>query len=491
MTLKTQLKDYINACFTGVWVQTHEPDETEREIRELAQERGWILGRWDIAQGWNLVLPELTGPADEGNPLAVLKALSRMSRPGTDDTTVFVLHNYHLFLKAPQVMQELFNRLVAGKINRTFVVVLSPVVQIPTELEKVMVVLNHELPDADVLDGIASELAESTETTHDAASVRAAAGLTRYEAEGSFALSLARSGRITPEAVWELKESMLKKSGLLRMYRGTESFADLGGLEGLKQFCRKALHPGRPVKPKGILILGVPGTGKSAFAKALGKETDRPTLILDIGALFGSLVGQTEERVRQALAIADAMAPCVLFVDEIEKALSGVGGQGDSGISTRLFGTLLTWLNDHDSDVFFIGTCNDVSKLPPEFSRAERFDGIFFIDLPQKDEKDLIWLMYRDHYQPTGTTPSDDTWTGAEIKACCRLAALLDVPLHQAARHVVPVAVTAAAKVQELREWASNRCLSAQTGTIYDHRPPLPPSNGTATRRIIKKGASV
>src|SRR5262249_35033186 len=158
-------------------------------------------------------------------------------------------------------------------------------------------------------------------------------------------------------------------------------------------FCQRALRPGKQVKPRGVLLLGVPGSGKSCFAKALGNETGRPTLILDVGALYGSLVGATEANVRQALRIADAMAPCILYTDELEKGLSGVGGQGDSGVSTRLFGTLLTWLAEHDSDVFFIGTANDISKLPPEFTRAERLDAVFFLDLPGSSEKDAIWAM--------------------------------------------------------------------------------------------------
>src|SRR5262249_34418535 len=163
------------------------------------------------------------------------------------------------------------------------------------------------------------------------------------------------------------------------LHRGVDRFDSLGGLNNLKDFCRRALRPGQSVKPRGVLLLGVPGSGKSCFAKALGNETGRPTLTLDIGALYGSLVGATEANVRQALRIADAMAPCILYTDEIEKGLSGVGGQGDSGVSTHLFGTILTWLAEHESDVFFIGTANDISKLPPEFTRAERLDGVFFL----------------------------------------------------------------------------------------------------------------
>jgi SpoVK/Ycf46/Vps4 family AAA+-type ATPase len=248
---------------------------------------------------------------------------------------------------------------------------------------------------------------------------------------------------------------------------------------------------GNPLKrPRGVLLLGVPGTGKSAFAKALGNETNRPTLTLDIGSLMGSLVGQSESNIREALKIADAMAPCVLFLDEVEKALAGVASssQTDSGVSARLFGTFLSWLNDHESDVFVCATCNDISKLPPEFSRAERFDGIFFLDLPGASQKGMIWQLYLDVFglNPDQAKPKTKDWTGAEIRSCCRLAALLDVSLVEAAKNVVPVAVTAAESVSRLKDWASGRCLDADVPGIY--KP-----NGTASpkRRSITRDPSL
>ena len=188
---------------------------------------------------------------------------------------------------------------------------------------------------------------------------------------------------------------------------------------------------------------------------------------------------------RQALRVAEAMSPCVLFIDEVEKALAGVGGTGDSGVATRLFGTLLTWLSDHTSDVFFVGTSNDISKLPPEFARAERFDGVFFLDLPTAAEKDLIWQLYRRQFgiPEAQARPDDTSWTGAEIKSCCRLAAWLDVPLTQAAHHVVPVAVTAAEQVERLRAWAGGRCLSASAPGVYRRDGEPPPRPGRRVQR--------
>ena len=187
---------------------------------------------------------------------------------------------------------------------------------------------------------------------------------------------------------------------------------------------------------------------------------------------MGSLVGQTESNIRQALQITDAMAPCVLFLDECEKALAGVAspGQTDSGVSARLFGSFLSWLNDHTSDVFVVATCNDITKLPPEFSRAERFDGVFFLDLPGASQQGKIWDICLNHFEldPNQPKPKTTDWTGAEIRGCCRLAALLDIPLVEAAQNVVPVSVTAAESVQCLRDWASGRCLDADVPGIYN-----------------------
>jgi SpoVK/Ycf46/Vps4 family AAA+-type ATPase len=244
-------------------------------------------------------------------------------------------------------------------------------------------------------------------------------------------------------------------------------------------------QPGK--RPRGVLLLSPPGCGKSQFAKALGNETGRPTVILDIGNLLGSLVGQSESNVRQALKLADAMAPCVLFCDEIEKGLAGASssGQTDSGVTARVFGSLLTWLNDHESDVFFVGTCNQIEKLPPEFSRAERFDGVFFVDLPGREQKDGIWGIYQQQYSldPRQPRPDDSQWTGAEIKSCCRLAALLDVPLVQSAQNVVPVAVTAGDKIEALRQWASGRCLSADRAGVYSRAE----VGGGRGRRVMRE----
>jgi SpoVK/Ycf46/Vps4 family AAA+-type ATPase len=228
--------------------------------------------------------------------------------------------------------------------------------------------------------------------------------------------------------------------------------------------------PANPLRQaKGVLLLGVPGSGKSAFAKALGRETGRPTLIADIGSLMGKYVGETEENTERFLQVIDAVAPCVLMFDEVEKVLAP--GEQAHEVSSRMLGKFLTWLNDHVSDVFVICTCNDIHRIlkhHPEFGRAERFDAIFFVDLPTPKEKARIWEIYEELYQlESQDRPKDENWTGAEIRACCRLASLLEVSLVESAENVVPVAVTAKERIGSLRDWAKGRCLSATAKGRY------------------------
>lgn len=478
MTLAERLRELIDACFTGIWIQSYEQDDALAEIARLCHEQAWRLATWDVACGLAVVGAGEVGAATAvGNdPLAALRALPALVT--AEGTAILVLANFHRFLQSAEIVQTLVRQLTSGKQTRTFVLILSPVVQIPVELEKLFLVVEHELPTREQLQELARGIATGPDELPGGAQLDAvldaAAGLTRYEAEAAYSLSLVRRGRLTPETLWEIKSGLLKKSGLLQLHRGGETFGALGGLDGVKAFCRRALRTGAcrtDVRPRGILLLGVPGTGKSALAKALGNETGRPTLLLDVGSLMGGIVGDTERNIRQALRIADAMAPSILFLDEVEKGLSGVAGSGqtDGGVSARLFGTFLTWLNDHTSDVFVIATCNDVTRLPPEFSRAERFDGCFFLDLPGDTERRAIWELYLTQFEldRSQRLPVDANWTGAEIRACCRLAALLDLPLAAAAENIVPVARTAAESVTRLRTWAGGRCLDAARGGIY------------------------
>lgn len=471
MSLQQKLSEYIQACCTGIWLESHEHHDAISEMATMCNAEGWNLSTWDCENGL-----QMTGAARSTPPMTdPLEAIHSLAKMSGASTKILVLVNFHKYIQSAEIIQALTQQIHAGKQDRKFIVVLSPLVAIPPELEKLFLVLDHQLPTRDQIEQIARGIATQEDELPSGielhAILDAAAGLTRLEAENAFSLSLVRHARITSETVWEIKSQTLLKGGLLTLHRNQGDFSMLGGLASLKAFCKRSIQRSgnANIKPKGVMLLSPPGCGKSQFCKLLGSETGRPVLILDVGSLMGSLVGQTEERTRTALKVIDAMAPCIVMLDEVEKAFSGVGSAGDSGVAARMFGTFLTWLNDHDSDVFVVCTSNDIASLPPAFSRSERFDGIFFLDLPSREEKDAIWHLYRQIYaiDPTQRQPNDNNWTGAEIKSCCRLAALLDVSLVQAAQNVVPVAVTSSESIDRLRTWASGRCLSASTPGIY------------------------
>jgi hypothetical protein len=324
MPLSQRLAEYVRACFAGLWIRSFEQDDALQEIARLCRRESWQLAAWDIDQGLRFPGATETPSATANDPLAVLKALPTLATP--DGTVLLVLHNFHRFLNSAETIQTLARQIQQGKQHRTFVVILAPVVLLPPELEKLFVVLEHELPGRDQLLEIARGIATESGELPDGAELErvldAAAGLTRYEAEGAFSLAVVQQGRIEPSPIWQLKAQTILKSGLLTLHHGGETFSQLGGLDSLKAFALRALRPNRPpaCRPKGVLLLGVPGSGKSAFCKALGQETGRPTLILDVGSLMGSLVGQTEERTRQALSIVDAMQPAIRWWTRSKRA---------------------------------------------------------------------------------------------------------------------------------------------------------------------------
>lgn len=494
MKLKKKFTEYVAAAFSGLWIRSHEHPDAIREISEVCQRVGWTLMTWDVDNGIRHPGADEPPPNDvQKNPVAAINFMRQFKVPGEADkdktNVILVMRNLHCFLTDgsgrvinPVLLQTMQHAVEMGASEGKFLVVLSyDGVKLPLELEKQFQIIDHPLPDHDELYDLMSSVDEELKPpAKDSEEARllidAAAGFTRLEAEGAFALSVTRHQSFKADELWEIKEQALKKSGLLTLHKAEGGFDGLGGLSHLKEFGLKAFksrHRDKRVRPRGIGLIGVPGTGKSEYAKRLGFEVGRPTLIMDTGALMGSLVGQTEEQTRRALNIVDAMAPCILFVDEIEKALAGTsGGEHDSGVGARMMGSLLTWLNDHSSDVFFIFTSNDVSRLPPELTRAERFDAMFFMDLPTLEQKEKIWQLYFKYFDlaedQIAERPHDKQWTGAEIRACCRLAKLFDTSLIEASRQVVPVAVTSREKIINLRDWADGRCLSADYKGVFN-----------------------
>lgn len=570
-SLASTLTEYCAAMFPGLWIESYEQEEACKEIQQLCEDLGWVYYQWDCVNGLakmdfddsgrrRLLRYTLTARSPEDlqeeaeatgaqprfpfelTPLPpntppllefgrVVQALQIMNmeqgRPICVENedgdmeavlAVLVIRNIHGFLNGPVVSQLLQNILWEARAERQFLIGISHKSDIPAELEKVFQVIEHPLPDGpqllDIAQGMVSDASEFPADHHDEV-IDAAKGLTRLEAEGAFALSLVREERILPRPVFEVKSNMLRKgTGALTLYQGTETFDDIGGFSHLKEFCLDSLshrEENPRFRPKGVMLMGVSGGGKSLFAKALGTEVGRPTLICDVGAVMGRYVGQSESNMRQMLKMADAMAPCVLFLDEVEKSLAGASGDGDSGVKAGVFGALLTWMNDHRSDVYMIVTCNDITRLTasnPEFARQGRFDGLFFVDFPDRESKDAIWEIHLKNYgflpddeevtledldQPL---PLDNDMTGAEIEAICRLARLRRKPLQQIGRFMPKIIDQAFETIERTRDWASNRCWSAEHAKLYrkqDTRSSeggLSYSNGAPKRRNVTRKAA-
>jgi hypothetical protein len=497
MALVDQLTDYINAACSGLWVQTFEPDEAEREITQLAAREKWKVAVWDMANGLRLPGASNNAP-QEGtpDPLAALRALPALSeRKGT---ALLLLHNFHRALNNLEVIQTTFAQLVAGKRQRTFVVVLSPVVQIPIELEKLFVVIEHALPDRAQLEKIARELiVDSPEDMPQGEALQrvldAAAGLTRYEAEGALALSLARHNAFRPEVIWELKAQALTKSGLCSLYRGeSRSFDGLRGLDHLRRLTAKLLRPDCSVPPKGWLLVGPPNCGKTTVAKAIAADHGLPLILADLPALKAPHVGESEGRVRRFIALCEATAPCCILLDEIEDALAGATADkaGDSGVSRDQLSAILKWRSESKARIFLMATCNEPEQLlrvkQGALFRDGRFDGIVFFDLPDRQAKDGMWAIYREKYgiPANEPNPKDEGWAPGNIEVCCQRAVQYEVSLAEAAEYIRP---TAAEDIEHLRTWASGRCLSASAPGFYRRQSEEQPR---LSRRVQRGGPS-
>ena len=491
-----EVEDLIKARYPLVYVVSSEEERVEKALRDLALRRERKLAAWSITRGF----VHLHGEHRGGDVKDPLKALDHIM--GAEGKGLYILRDFHAFLDNAQVVRKL--RDLAHDLKKSphskSVIFLSPVLKIPPELEKEITVLDWDLPDRAELDGIVSRMLTELPAGVDPGLasnpqgreriVEAALGLTYSEVEKVLAKSIVRCRTFDIATILEEKKHIIRKSGILEYYETKENLDEIGGLETLKDwlqkrrgaFTQKARDFGLPL-PKGILLIGVPGCGKSLTAKAVGAAWQMPLLRLDVGKIMGGLVGASEENIRKALKTAEAIAPAVLWLDEIEKGFSGTGSSNmsDGGTTSRVFGTFITWMQEKTAPVFVIATANDVRALPPELLRKGRFDEIFFVDLPTREERRSILDI---HLKKKKRDPAIlDTpkvvdampeFSGAEIEQAV-ISALYDAfdaereltpeGLLQAAREIVPLAVTMKEGIDAMREWARTRARTASVNT--------------------------
>lgn len=412
--MKKELDIYIRARYPLLWVVTPEEKRALAEIEALAVEQKKRVLLWSATTGVvNPAIPDQRGDAGKRDPVVLLGTILEDT-----DACIWVLRDFHPYLKEPTIvrrLREVAFGLQSQKTNKT-VVLLGPVFKIPPELEKEITVLDFNLPSEKELTAMLERLLDdarrgNTKVALDRRQrtrlVKACLGLTEVEAQNAIAKAIIQAeGRLDGDAIDAVtaeKQQIIRKSGLLEFYASAEQLATVGGLSTLKEWLRKrerafdekARAFGLP-EPKGILLVGVQGCGKSLVAKAVANAWRLPLLRLDVGRLFASLVGSSEENLRNAIKVAESIAPVVLWVDEIEKGFSGVGSSNvsDAGTAARVFGSFITWLQEKQAPVFVIATANSVEHLPPELVRKGRFDEIFFVDLPDLQERIDIWSIH-------------------------------------------------------------------------------------------------
>ncbi len=492
-----EVEDLVKARYPLIYLVSSEEARVEKALREFALKKERKLVAWSITRG----MVPLAGDYRGGDVLDPMKALDQIGK--AEGKGLYILRDFHAYVGDPKIVRKLRDLAHDLKKSQKNVLLLSPILKVPPELEKEMAVIDWDLPDRAEIESIINRLLQelpagvepgmAAEAAGRERLTEAALGLTYVEAENVLAKSLVRNRTFDVNTILSEKKHIIRKSGILEYYEAEDSLDSIGGLEILKSwlqkrrgaFTSKARDFGLPL-PKGILLIGVPGCGKSLTAKAVGAAWQMPLLRLDVGKIFGGLVGASEENIRKAIKTAEAIAPAVLWLDEMEKGFSGTGSSNmsDGGTTSRVFGTFITWLQEKTSPVFVIATANDVRALPPELLRKGRFDEIFFVDLPSREERKSIFEI---HLSKKKRDPKlldlaklvegAPDFSGAEIEQAV-VSALYDAfdtggdltteGLSNSVREIVPLAVTMKEGIDFMRDWAKSRARAASSGHAQD-----------------------
>jgi SpoVK/Ycf46/Vps4 family AAA+-type ATPase len=400
---------------------------------------------------------------------------------------IFILRDFQRFLEDISIARKLRNLARSLKSQPKNIVILAPGIAIPPELSEVMTVLEFPLPSgAEIRQEVQSLLINLGQKLGEQVVdelVRSAQGLSMERIRRVMARAIADHREIQPEDVelmLEEKRQTIRQTQILDYYPAREQISDIGGLDNLKDwllrrggaFTEKARQYGIP-HPRGLLLVGIQGTGKSLTAKAIAHHWHLPLLRLDVGRLFGGLVGESESRTRQMIQLAEALAPCILWIDEIDKAFSGIDSRGDGGTTNRVFGTFINWLAEKKSPVFVVATANNIQALPPEMLRKGRFDEIFFVGLPNQEERQAIFSLHLQRLRPHNLKSYDldrlayetPDFSGAEIEQTIIEAMHLGFSQNrdfttddvlEAASQIIPLARTAQEQIQLLQNWAAS-----------------------------------
>ena len=507
------LTNLFKARFSFVYIPTWEEIRIVDLITKIANNVKTIKTKrdvfiWSSTEGLKKNLKDGQESVNNGNePIDALNFIDNYNNPA-----ILILKDIHPLLgqNNRNADYNLIRKIrdVAGSLKNADVsknvVIIAPSLVLPLELQKDITVVDFDLPTLDEIKSLLNEMIEMNESSgividlkEDEKEVlcKAAQGLTLQEAENAFARAMVSKGQLTIQeldVILDEKCQVIKKTGILEFIKSDFNMNDVGGLENLKKWLIKRNNSwlGKAQKdynlpaPKGVLITGVPGCGKSLTAKAMSALWQLPLLRLDVGKIFSELVGSSEENMRKAIQTAEAVAPSILWIDEIEKGFGGNGGERDGGTATRVFGTFLTWMSEKTKPVFVIATANNINALPSEMLRKGRFDEIFFVDLPTKAERKVIFKLHLEK-RLRGSISKDfavtDTllnklaeitegFVGAEIEqvvisalfeAFSENRTLSEKDLYKVIKNTVPLSTTQSEQILAIREWANERAVAA------------------------------
>ncbi len=481
----------IRAKYPILYILSWEERRIEDILREVARERRKKLYGWTLTEGI-LPLDDFDGPPTDPATQNPLRALDTIA--ACQESAIFVLKDFHPFLEETRAEQPILVRRlrdITNKLKSSYLtlILLSPILHFPPELEKDITVLDYSLPTEPELEKSLNRVIMAArenpgvrlkvdQTTREKV-MKAVQGLTCTECENVIARSLVQTHTLDVNLIVAEKKQIIRRSKTLEYFDAAEDMSAVGGMPLLKEwlskralaFSERARRFGLP-EPKGLLLLGVQGAGKSLVAKAIASQWQLPLLRLDLGSLFSEMVGSSEQNMRTALRLAENVAPCLLWLDELEKGLAGTASShlSDAGTTARVFGSFLTWMQEKTAPVFVVATSNDISILPPEILRKGRFDEIFFIDLPSYEERAEIFAI---HLARRGRAPAQfdlaalaeksDGFSGAEIEQIVISGLydafeanheLTDENMLKSLSSTLPLSKTMETQMTGLRNWA-------------------------------------
>ncbi len=482
MNFQEEFELLLRSRYSIIYIQTREEERVENSITESAKKQGnRAVYLWDFVEGYQ------NNPNDIGfgkrNPLQGLELVEKLPESAP---AIFILRDFQRFLEDISISRKLRNLAKKLKSQPKNIVILAPHISVPEDLTEVITIIEFPLPNSQEIsqevERLLVAMGQSLEKRLLDEVVRAAQGLSIERIRRVLAKAIATHGELElndVDLILEEKRQTIRQTQILDFYPAHENISDIGGLDNLKDwllrrgggFSERARQYGLP-HPRGLLLVGIQGTGKSLTAKAIAHHWHLPLLRLDVGRLFGGLVGESESRTRQMISIAEALAPCVLWIDEIDKGFAGFKSQGDAGTTSRVFGTFITWLAEKVSPVFVVATANNIQALPPEILRKGRFDEIFFVGLPNQEERKAIFEVHLSRLRPHNIKSYDidrlgyetPDFSGAEIEQS--LVEAMHIGFSQnrefttedileSASQIIPLARTAEEQIKFLQDWAA------------------------------------